>query len=123
MHATALARLVEIAEGESPWGLPVFGLAEFLRVVTHPRVFDPPTPLPVGLDFLERLLTSPTIRVLVPGERYWRRFRAASEASDARGNLLFDVQIAAVCLEHGATRLVTADRDFGRFPEIKPDYL
>lgn len=101
----------------------MFSIAEFLRVVTHPRVFDPPTSLAVGLDFLDRLLASPTIRLLVPRERYWRRFRAACESADARGNLLFDVQIAAVCLEHGATRLVTMDRDFGRFPEIHAESL
>lgn len=119
----ALERLTEIAEGDSPWGLPVFAIAEFIRVATHPRVFGPPTPLYVGLDFVDRLLTSPTLRLLVPGGRYWRRFRSAAETADARGNLIFDVQIAAVCLEHGATRLVTMDRDFGRFPELDPEYL
>jgi predicted nucleic acid-binding protein len=35
-----------------------------------------------------------------------------------RGNLVFDAQIAAVCLEHGATTLLTEDRDFSRFRGI-----
>jgi predicted nucleic acid-binding protein len=40
--------------------------------------------------------------------------------SGVRGNLVFDAQIAAVCLEHGATTLLTEDRDFTRFQGIKP---
>jgi hypothetical protein len=45
-------------------------------------------------------------------------FRAAVLSADARGNLVFDAQIAAVCLEHGASNLLTLDRDFARFPGI-----
>ena len=41
-HARARARLVELAEGAARWAIPVFCLGEFLRVVTHPRLFDPP---------------------------------------------------------------------------------
>ena len=33
----------------------------------------------------------------------------------ATGNLVFDAQIAAVCLEHGATRILSDDHDFRRF--------
>ena len=39
--------------------------------------------------------------------------------ADARGNLAFDAQIAAVCQERGATRLLTLDRDFARFQGIR----
>jgi len=41
------------------------------------------------------------------------------QAADARGNLAFDAQIAAVCRENGATRMLTLDRDFTRFPGIQ----
>lgn len=92
-------------------------------MVTHPRVFTPPTPLPVGLEFIDRLLASPTVLLLNPARRYWSHLQLLCTSGDARGNLVFDAQIAAVCLEHGATRLLTADRDFGRFPEILPEYL
>jgi predicted nucleic acid-binding protein len=46
--------------------------------------------------------------------------RGLIEESNARGNLGFDAQIAAVCLEHGATTLLTEDRDFARFRSLKP---
>jgi toxin-antitoxin system PIN domain toxin len=122
-HRPALQRLTEIAEGDAPWGLPVFSIAEFLRVVTHPAVFSPPTPLSTGIEFLERLMKSPTHRLLTPAERYWRHFRGASEAIKAQGNFLFDVQIAAVCMEHGASHIVTADRGFARFPKLTTESL
>ena len=35
------------------------------------------------------------------------------------GNLVFDAQDAAVCLEHGARTLLTGDVDFARFPAIR----
>lgn len=123
LHRVALERLSGIAEGRRPWGLPAFCVAEFLRVTTHPKIFTPPTPLHTGLEFIDALLASPTVRMLGPGKRYWQHFRATCEAGDAKGNLVFDVQIAAVCLEYGATRLLTADRDFARFPGLEPEYL
>ena len=44
---------------------------------------------------------------------------AVVEASGATGNLIHDAHIAALCLEHGVSELVTGDRDFARFPQIR----
>jgi len=46
-------------------------------------------------------------------------FNESVRAADARGNLVFDAQIVAVCREQGASQLLTLDRDFTRFPEIQ----
>jgi uncharacterized protein len=119
-HVEALERLKSLAESDEPWGLPVFCIAEFIRVVTHLRVFTPPSRLRVALDFLDRLLESPSVRLLLPSEGYASIFRRTCEAADVRGNLAFDAQVVAVCVEHGARDLVTADRDFARFAAIKP---
>ena len=43
-HAQAREILDELAEGQIPWAVPWPCVYEFLRVVTHPRVFDPPVP-------------------------------------------------------------------------------
>jgi len=122
-HEKAMARLREIAEGDAPWGLPVFCIGEFLRVVTHPKVFTPPSSLEVAVDLIDRLIESPGLRLLLPSERSWGRFRSALLTGSARGNLVFDAQTAAVCEEHGAIDLVTGDRDFSRFPAVRPQYL
>jgi len=118
LHAQAIAVLRTLSEGNAAWALPVFCVGEFVRVVSHPRVFDPPTPAHEAIDAIEALLESPSVRLLVPGPRYLPLFRQAVASSGARGNLVFDAQIAAVCLEHGARTLLTEDRDFSRFAGI-----
>lgn len=117
-HGLALAWIRHLAEGNVPWGLPVFCLGEFVRVVTHPRVLSPPSTSDEAWSALDGLLQSPTLRVLNPGSRYPELFKDAVRAADARGNLVFDAQIAAVCREQGVSGLLTADRDFARFPGI-----
>lgn len=122
-HVEALERLTALAEGDSPWGLPVFCIAEFIRVVTHLRVFTPPSDLRTALDFVDRLLDSPSSRLLLPGASYPGTFRAVCESAKVRGNLAFDAQIVASCAEHGVRDLLTADRDFARFTAISPRFL
>ena len=36
--------LSDLAEGRAPWAIPWPCVYEFLRLVTHPRVFHPPMP-------------------------------------------------------------------------------
>jgi uncharacterized protein len=119
-HAAALRAVRLLAEGDEAWALPVHCVGEFLRVVSHDRLFDPPTPVGDAFDAIDSLLASPSVRLLVPGQGYLRLLRSLIDESQATGNLVFDAQIAAVCLEHGATALLTEDRDFARFPRLKP---
>ncbi|MDQ7844546.1 MAG: PIN domain-containing protein [Armatimonadota bacterium] len=123
LHAAALRRLTELAEGPSSWGLPIFCLGEFVRVVTHPRVLRPPSPLEEALSALEALLASPSLLVLTPGEAYWPLFREIAREARATGNLAFDAQIAALCREHGVRVLLTEDRDFRRFRGLQIERL
>lgn len=118
-HKEALKWLTALAEGVPAWAIPVFCLGEFLRVVTHARLFDPPSRLSEALDALAGLLASPSVRILNPGDRYPGLFADTVREADARGNLVFDAQIAALCREHGCNRLLTLDRDFARFRNLK----
>jgi uncharacterized protein len=115
-HAIALRKITVIAEDDTPWGLPVFCLAEFVRVVTHLRVFNPPSSLADALQFLNQLMQSPSVRLLLPTVKFASVFSDACTSGGVRGNLAFDAQIAAVCREHGVDELLTAERDFARFP-------
>ncbi|MGQ0680373.1 MAG: TA system VapC family ribonuclease toxin [Actinomycetota bacterium] len=119
LHLQALEFVSELSAGSDPWGLPVFALAEFVRVVTHPRYLKPPTPLPVALSNVDSLLKSPSVRVLAPGPRFWPLLGTAAMDGNAKGNLIYDAQIVAVCLEHGIDTILTEDRDFRRFSAIE----
>lgn len=107
------------AEGPEPFAVPVFCLAEFLRVVTHARVFSPPSPPARALLFLDELLQSPMARLLVPGRSYFAQLGQEVRAADARGNLVYDAQIAALLREHGVREICSFDRDFLRFPGLR----
>lgn len=118
-HQWARAWLTFLAESAVPWGLPVFCIGEFIRVVTHPRIFDPPSTLREAVAALSSLTESPSFDLLMPGPGYLDRFASMVVAADARGNMAFDAQIAALCQESGYVSLLTLDRDFARFPGIK----
>ena len=114
-HVEANLLLHNLAEGTKPWGLPVFCLGEFLRVVTHPRVFTPPTTIRNALAALDELLQSPAVSLLLPGDRYWSCLHDVISQGQASGNVVFDAQIVAVCLEHGIDFLISEDRGLKRF--------
>jgi uncharacterized protein len=108
-----------LAEGGLPWALPWPCAYEFLRVVTHPRVYHPPVPVRVALADLMSILRSPSLVLLSETSRHAAVMEAVIRDSGVSGNLLHDAHIAALCLEHGVTELLTGDRDFARFPTLR----
>lgn len=118
-HTAARDLLRELAEDPRPWAIPWPCVYEFLRVVTHPRVYHPPAPLPVALADLRAILASPSLVLLSETARHADVMSSVLEASSVAGNLVHDAQIAALCLEHGVSELLTGDRDFSRFPGLR----
>jgi toxin-antitoxin system PIN domain toxin len=112
-HAVARARLPVLARG--PWAIPWPCVHEFVAIVTHPKVFAPPTPLADALKAVDGWLTSPTLRVLSELDGYWETLRDVLARSQVTGPRVHDARIAALCLQHGVSVLWTADRDFSRF--------
>ena len=118
-HLAAAAQLTRLANGARPWAIPVACAAEFVRVVTHQRRFHPPSTLEQAFRFLERVLASPSGVLLRPGPHFVKRLRTNADRADARGHLIFDAQITALCEEHGVSTILTADRDLLRFPNLE----
>lgn len=123
LHSRAKGRLTEIAARGESWAIPVFCLTEFIRVTTHRRIFHPPSTLSQAIEFLKGILAAPKCHIALPGEGFFRLLESTLQKSDARGNLAFDAQIAALCQEHGIQRLLTNDRDFERFDKLDIEYL
>jgi toxin-antitoxin system PIN domain toxin len=117
-HEAARKLLVDLAEGDEPWAIPWPCIYEFIRVVTHPRVFTPPSDLDAVLEDLGSLLASPSLTLLGEGRAHEGHMHDVISSARASGNLAHDAHIAALVREHGASKLLTADRDFMRFKGI-----
>jgi toxin-antitoxin system PIN domain toxin len=109
--------LEDARRGDEPLGLSDVVLSGFIRVVTHPRVFQEPSTLEMSLRFVDLLKSSPSATPLSPGDRHWRLFSTLCQQAGARGNQIPDAFLAALALEAGAT-WVTTDRGFARFPGL-----
>jgi toxin-antitoxin system PIN domain toxin len=104
-HKEAKELLRNLAEGDSPCALPWPCIYEFLRVITHPRVFDPPTQLEVALEDLESLTEAPSLVLLGEGHGHFNHLCHMVRSGQTIGNLAHDAHIAALIREHGVDEL------------------
>jgi hypothetical protein len=118
-HKEALAAVTRLAEGRTPWAIAWPCIHEFIAVVTHPGIFDPPVPPDVAVRSIEALLTSPSLVLLAEPPTFWKTMRKNLVRGRVRGRLVHDAKIASICEIHGVSEIWTADRDFSRFPSLK----
>jgi toxin-antitoxin system PIN domain toxin len=117
-HAACRDIMLAMTNGPLPYAVSDLVLSRFLRVVTHPRVFDPPAAIAEAMSFANAYRHQPNATRISPGPRHWQIFMSLCESGGARGNLVWDAYLAALALESGSEWL-TADRDFGRFPGLR----
>ena len=117
-HVEHRAWVEAMALGPEAFGLCDQVLSGFLRVVTHPRIFDPPSPLAEAIRFVEALRSRPNAVRVVPGPRHWSLFTGLCRNVEARGNLVPDAWFAALAIECGG-EWITTDRDYARFPGLR----
>jgi toxin-antitoxin system PIN domain toxin len=119
-HAASLKRVRQLAEGNVPWGIPWPCIHEFLAIVTHPRIYRPPTPVSDALLQVEYWMESPSLRLLGEGigTQYWEHLRTIIDASGVSGPRVHDARVAAICRSAGVRELWSADRDFSRMPGL-----
>jgi toxin-antitoxin system PIN domain toxin len=118
-HDVAADTVRSLAQGAARWAIPWACLHEFLAMVTHPRIFDPPSTVDQAIDQVTAWLESPSLELLAERFDHWEHLRTLVSEGDVRGGRVHDARVAAVCLAHGVTTLLTADRDFGRFPRLR----
>jgi uncharacterized protein len=117
-HSAAFERIAELAEGPANWAVPWPCVHEFLAIVTHPRIYAPPTPLERALDQVEAWLESPTVVLLSETAAHWANLRELLTSARIAGARVHDARVAALCRQHGVREMWSADRDFGRFAGI-----
>jgi toxin-antitoxin system PIN domain toxin len=117
-HEPALALLAGLAGGHAPYALFWPSLYEFLRVVTHHRVFDPPSTTAEALEAIRDFLAPPIVQVLSETVRHPSLLERVLQESRVTGNLIHDAHLVALAMEHGVHEILTLDGDFARFPQV-----
>ncbi len=117
-HDQARARVESLAQGRVTWGLPWPCVHEFLAVVSHPRIFDPPSSIDAAIDQVSAWLESPVAKLLGETDVHWELLRNGLRTGRVRGPMVHDARVAALCIGHGVVEFWTADRDFSRFPSL-----
>ncbi len=114
-HKVAGEAIESLAEGSEAWAIPWPCIHEFLAIVTHPRIYEPPTPVTRAIEQVEAWLESPSLRLLAESGSYWEQLQEVVKKGRATGARIHDARVVALCRHHGVRELWTADRDFGRF--------
>ena len=91
----------------------------YLRIATHPAIFDKPLPASEVIENVEALLSRPHVRA--PGEQpeFWRRYRSVAADASPTGNLVSDAHLVALMLDNEVRTILTHDRDYRRFKGIE----
>lgn len=118
-HREAFAALRGLADSNRSWAIPWPCIHEFLAIVTHPRIYLPPTGVSTATDAVADLLSAPGVLPLAETRDHASLLTGLLIEGAVAGPKVHDARIAAICLGHGITELWTADRDFSYFPKVR----
>jgi len=110
--------LEAVINGPSAFAMSELVLSASLRIVTHPRIFNPPSPLEDALLFCRQIREQAHCVIIAPGPRHWDIFADLCRSVGAKGNLIPDAYLAALAIESGC-EWITTDGDFSRFPGLR----
>ena len=117
-HEKSLKWLEALLNSDEAFAMSELVLSGFLRIVTHPKIFNPPSSLEAALSFVDQIRSQPNCVIVSPQQRHWDIFKKLCEQADARGNLIPDAYHAALAIETGS-EWITTDRDFSRFSALR----
>ncbi len=116
-HAAYRAWLEAVINGDQAYGMSDIVLSGFLRIVTHTRVFNPPSTMEQALAFVADVRNQPNCVIVAPGVRHWSIFEDLCRSAGVKGNLVPDAYLAALAIESGS-EWITTDRDYARFARL-----
>lgn len=117
-HGAARGWFDRMLAGDERFTVPAVVWGSFLRLATHRRVFEVPTPRSAAFEFVDAVEAQPLHLAIAPGPRHLALLRDLCEEADALGDLIPDAGIAALAAEHGC-EVITLDRDFTRFRSVR----
>jgi toxin-antitoxin system PIN domain toxin len=119
-HEFAQRIVRELAEGGASWAIPWPCLFEFFSVVTNRRIWkDAASTGDQAWRQIDAWTASPSLSLLAETEEFVGVLERFVRRPRVIGPVVHDARIAALCFAHGTEELLTADRDFGLFPELR----
>jgi len=115
LHEKATGFLRGCVGGREVFCLAWVSLMSYLRMATHPTLFERPLSRAEAVRNVEALIATPACRVIAEEEGFWDVYREVTQDVPTRGNLVPDAHLAALLSQHGVVRLYTHDRDFRKF--------
>ena len=116
----AHAVMTELAEGDRGWAIPWPCCYEFLSVATSRRIWrDRATPPDHAWRQFRAWADSPSNRMIGETGDFIDILKAFVSRPHVVGGVVHDARIAAICVAHGVEELLTRDRDFSLFPELR----
>ena len=119
-HNAARAVMLALAEGDDAWAIPCPCCYEFLSVVTNRRIWKNEATSPErAWRQLQAWTASPSNRLIGETDDFLQVLDRFVQRPRVHGGVVHDARIAAVCIAHGTEVLLTRDRDFSLFPELR----
>lgn len=112
-HAAARKWWEEIMTNQEPVGLPLAVALGFVRLMTNPKVLQPPMPLSDAIAEVKRWFSAPNVTPLFATPRHWDEL----ETIGWTGPAISDAHLAALAIEHGC-ELHSNDTDFAKCPGL-----
>ncbi len=117
-HARARRWLEATLSGDEEVRIPLISALAFLRIGTHPAVFQRPLGVVEAVAIVTEWLERPMVELAQPTSRHWTLLASLARDGQARGALMSDAHLATLTMEHGGV-LCTTDRGFARFDGLK----
>jgi len=105
---------------DGQWALTHVNVAEFLRLITHPKVFSHSLSIKKASEILDIFVSDFKVSVMESQDGWWKELEGLSkQISKLGGNNIFDAQIALTLRHHGVKEICTFDEGFQNFSFLK----
>jgi toxin-antitoxin system PIN domain toxin len=91
----------------------------YVRISTHPAIFQKPLSATEAMANVDDLVSRPHVRTGGEADDFWDTYRQVTGAVPVRGNLVPDAHIVTLMRQHDVATIWSHDRDFRKFPGIK----
>ena len=120
-HKPALKALLELEASGQIWSIPWPCVYEFINIVTHKKIYSPPSTIDDALKALNKWKKSKTLQLIHEEEGSYKYLNKISSKAKTTGPIIHDAKIAIICLSNSVSKLWTIDRDFSRFKDLNTE--